>query len=169
MGISRTTLINGLQLSLRAAVATGLAVAIAQSLDFEYPLYTVIAGVIVMDLSPRKTVQLARQRLAGTLIGAAVGGVLSYLLPSGPVPVAAAIAVAMLLSHLMLLPGAAKLAGFLSGMVVLAHSAHPWLYARNRTIETLLGVGMAVLVSLVPKLMRLEIPGETETTTPPQR
>jgi uncharacterized membrane protein YgaE (UPF0421/DUF939 family) len=101
--------------------------------------------------------------MAGTLLGAAVGPVLSYVLPSGPVAVAVSILTAMLLSYAARLPAAARLAGVVSGITILAHAANPWPYAVQRTMETLLGITMAVLVSFVPKLLRVEIPDETDS------
>jgi uncharacterized membrane protein YgaE (UPF0421/DUF939 family) len=62
----------------------------------------------------------------------------------------------MLLSYVARLQAAAKLAGYVCGIVVLAHGADPWSYALYRVIETFLGIGMAVLVSLVPKMLRVE-------------
>ena len=153
-----TALTQGLQLSVRAAVAAALAVSIAQYLKFEHPVYAVIAAVIVMDLSPATTRKLAIQRLLGTLLAAVVGAVVSFLLPSEPSGIAVGVAVAMLLSHVVHLGGAAKLAGFVSGIIVLAHSADPWSYALDRTLETVLGIAVAVLVSYVPKLLKVEVP-----------
>jgi uncharacterized membrane protein YgaE (UPF0421/DUF939 family) len=150
--------VTALQLCARAASAAGLAVLTAQLLGLEHPVYALLAAVIVMDLSPSKTLQLSSQRAAGTVVGATVGAVLSYVLPPGPLAIGVSILVAMLLSYAARMPAAAKLAGFVCGIVVLAHGDHPWSYALYRLIETCLGVGMAVLVSVVPKLMRVETP-----------
>jgi uncharacterized membrane protein YgaE (UPF0421/DUF939 family) len=152
----RPSTITTLQLCTRAGSSAGLAVAIAQFLTLQHPVYALIAAVIVTDLSPSKTVQLALQRLAGTVIGATVGAALSYALPSGPLAIGLSILAAMLLSSAVRLQPAAKLAGYVSGIVVLAHGAQPWSYAVYRLIETFLGIGTAVLVSVVPKLMRVE-------------
>ena len=162
----RSTLITALQLSLRAAVAAGSAVAIAQYLALQYPVYALIAAVIVLDLSPSKTLQLALQRLAGTLVGATVGAVLSYFLPLNPLAILVSILIAMLLSYVVQLQAAAKLAGYVCGIVILfeAHGTNPWSYAFYRVIETFLGIFMAVLVSLVPKLLRVDIPAETDSS-----
>ena len=144
-------------------MAAGSSIAIAQFLELQYPIYALIAAVIVLDLSPSKTLQLAVQRLLGTLLGAAVGAVLSYSLPPGPLAIGASVLVAMLLTYVVHLQAAAKLAGYVCGIVVLSHGANAWSYALYRVIETFLGIAMAVLVSLVPKLLRVEIPTETDS------
>ena len=163
MNRTRSALLTGLQLSLRAGVAASVAVAIARFLDLEFPIYALIAAVLVMDLSPSKTRQLAVQRLMGTLVGATVGAVLSYVLPSGPLAIGVSIAIAILLSYLVHLKDGAKLAGYTCGLVIFMYSARPWFYAAYRVVETLLGVGMAVLVSFVPKLMHVEIPDDADS------
>ena len=116
-----TLTFTALQLSVRAAVSAGLAVGIAQFLELQYPIYALIAAVIVIDLSPSKTRQLALQRLIGTLLGATVGAALSYVLPAGPLAIMISILAAMLLTHVARVPAAAKLAGYVCGIVILAH------------------------------------------------
>ncbi len=151
-------LIVPFQLSLRASLGAGLSVAIAQLLHLRYPLYAMIAAVIVTDLSPSQTRNLAFRRLAGTILGAAVGALLSSFMAPNPWTICIGILIAMFLSHLLRLKDAAKLSGYVCGIVLLEHSLHPWLYALHRLIETVLGIGVAVLVSLVPKLIRIESP-----------
>lgn len=47
-----------------------------------------------------------------------------------------------------------KAAGYVCGIVLLNHGDQPWSYARYRMIETVLGIGAAMLVTLIPKLVR---------------
>lgn len=153
-------LIPALQLSIRAALAAGLAVIIAQLLQFHAPLYAMIAAVIVSDLSPAKTRQLGLQRLGGSVLGAAVGAVTSQFLPLGAWAIGFSVLIAMFLSHLVRLQGAAKLSGYLSGIVVLGHASDAWSYGFYRLLETILGIGMALLVSFVPKLIPPDEPSQ---------
>jgi uncharacterized membrane protein YgaE (UPF0421/DUF939 family) len=149
-----TKLVPAFQVSARAAVSAALAVAIAQWLRLDFPLYAMIGAVIVTDLTPAQTQSLGMRRLMGTLLGALVGASLSFLLPSGPLSIGISILLAMALSHILDLAEAAKVSGYVCAIIVLEHRNEPWSYALARLIETLLGIGVAWCVSLVPKLLR---------------
>ena len=160
--MSFSTLLPTLQLSIRAALAAGLSVAIAQLLRLHFPIYALIAAVIVTDLSPSQTRKLGLWRLVGTVLGAGLGAMLAPLLPPTPWAIGLGILVAMFLSNLLRLQGAARLTGYLCGIILLDHVDHPWSYAMDRLIETVLGICVAMLVSFVPKLIRIEKPKQQE-------
>jgi uncharacterized membrane protein YgaE (UPF0421/DUF939 family) len=147
---------TSLQLALRAAVAASAAVLIAQGFGLEHPIYAMIAAVIVTDLEPARSRRLAWQRVAGTILGVAVGASLGPLVQGQTWLLALPILLSMLACGLLRLPEAAKLAGYLAGLIVLAHTPDRWAYSLERLIETFLGIGVALLVSLVPKLLRAE-------------
>lgn len=149
-------LIPPFQLAVRAGLAAGLSLAIAMLLGLEFPLYAMIAAVIITDLSPVQTRQLGLQRLTGTVLGAALGAVLAMLQIHDPWMIGLGIMAAIFLCHVLRLQGATKLAGYVCGLVLLEHSAHPWAYALYRLIETLLGIVVAMAVSFVPKLLRVD-------------
>jgi uncharacterized membrane protein YgaE (UPF0421/DUF939 family) len=148
--------VPALQLSVRAALAAALALVAARLFSLPYPLYAMIAAVIVTDLDPAKTRKLGLPRMAGTVLGAVLGALLLLALPPGIASIAAGIFCAMFTCHLLGMKDAAKLAGYLCALVLLEHSDSPWSYAVYRVAETLIGVVMAIAVSLVPKLLRAD-------------
>lgn len=152
--------LSALQVSIRAGTAAALSVIVAHVLGLEFPLYALIAAIIVTDLSARRTRQLGLQRLMGTIIGAALGAAFSiganHLAHVGPLIIALGVFAAMLLSNVLGLKDAAKLAGYVCGIVLLDHNAHPWSYALYRLVETVIGIGAAVGISLIPKLLKMD-------------
>ena len=150
------SLTSGFQLALRASIAAGLSVAIAQALGLEYPIYAFLAAVIVTDLLPSQSRHLGLRRLWATVLGAACGAALSPVLGAGPWAIGFGVIAAMLLSQFAWAPDAAKVAGYICGIVMLDHSAAPWAYAFHRLIETALGVIVAWAISYVPKLIRIQ-------------
>jgi uncharacterized membrane protein YgaE (UPF0421/DUF939 family) len=153
-------LLSGLQLALRASVAAGMSVAVAQLLGLQHPIYAFLAAVIVTDLAPSQSKKLAAHRIVATAVGAICGAALTLVLPAGPLAIGVSILIAMLACQLVQVPDAAKVAGFICGIVVLEHSAEPWLNASLRFAETTLGVIVALMVSYVPKLIKIEEPAE---------
>lgn len=148
------TLIPALQLSFRAAAAAALSLALAGLLQLDFPIYAMIAAVIVTDLSPAATRKLGLRRLAGTILGTVLGAALSALLPAGALTIGIGIFLAMFLSHVLRLSEAAKVSGYVCAIVLLEHAGDPLVYALYRFVETVLGIGVAFLISWVPKLIR---------------
>lgn len=151
-----SALIPPLQLSVRSALSAGLAVALAYLCKFQSPIYALIGAVIVNDLSPVTTRELGIQRIIGSVVGGLIGAVASYFLPANAWTIGLSVFVAMFLSHALHLQGAMKLAGYLAGLVVLEHSGDAWKYGLLRVLETFLGIGVALLVSFVPKLISMD-------------
>jgi hypothetical protein len=84
------------------------------------------------------------------------GAALNQILPAGAWAVGLGILIAMLTCQLLRSPEGAKVAGFTCGIIVLQNSPDPWAGAFSRLIETALGVTVALLVSYLPKLIRID-------------
>ena len=137
-------------------MAASLSVSLAWLCRFEYPIYALIAAVIVTDPLPSQTRKLGVQRLAATVVGTACGATLRQVLQPSAWAIGFAILVAMLICHIVRVPDGAKVSGYICGIVMIAHGTHPWSYAFLRFTETGLGIGVAWLISFVPKLIRFD-------------
>lgn len=140
-------------------MAAGLALFLARQLNLQFPVYALIAAIIVTDLSPATTRRLAFHRLLGTFLGATLGAAISVAASTSQAAaptVALAVVGTMLISHLIGIPGAARLAGYVCAIVLVNFNDHPWTYAAYRCAETVLGIATAVVVSFIPKLIKVD-------------
>jgi hypothetical protein len=140
---------NGMlaKMALKMALASAISLVIAQWLQWEYPFYAVIAAIIVMSSTHGSTLTLGIQRLIGTVIGAIGGAIFSVTLGNNPWSLGISVFLTIFLASYWKFNEAAKLAGYVSAIVILTHNQSPWLYAWGRFLETLLGIGVALLVN----------------------
>lgn len=150
--------VTALQVSTRASVAAAFALFLARQLSLQSPVYALIAAIIVTDLSPATTRGLALHRLVGTLVGATLGAAISVTapIPQAALTVGFAVVAAMLICHLLRIPAAARLAGYVCAIVLVNFNDRPWSYAAYRCVETVLGITTAVCVCFIPKLIEVE-------------
>jgi uncharacterized membrane protein YgaE (UPF0421/DUF939 family) len=131
----------------KTAIAATASSVLAQELHMEYQFYAAIAAIIVMAPTTNSTQLLGIQRLIGTAIGAVVGAIFSVVAGSHAWALGVSVFFTIYLTSAGKCPEAAKLAGYVSAIVILSQSHNPWLYAWGRFLETLLGIGVALLVN----------------------
>src|SRR5262249_30721402 len=115
------TLTLDVQLTLRTTVAATLAMLIAQAFELDYPIFAGIAAVVTTDLSPSRSRALGTSRLATTIIGAAIGALMSTVMDANPWWAGAGILISMLACQLAGLAEAAKVAACVCGIVKIMH------------------------------------------------
>ena len=155
---------DAILLGARAALASVAAVAIAQSLKLTFPLYAVVAAVIVTDVSSERTQKSGVQRLLGTALGALAGPLFVRAFGDSIWAMGLAIVSMIFGCYVVGYIEAAKLSGYVAGLVVLDHANAPWTYARDRFVETSLGIVLAIVISLlIPE--RLPNPDAPDNST----
>ncbi|AUT02673.1 hypothetical protein CLI64_21010 [Nostoc sp. CENA543] len=135
------------RMAFKIAIASTVSLVIAQTLQWDYPFYAVIAAIIVMSSTQGSTLKLGVQRLIGTAIGAIAGAFFVILLGSNFWSLGICVFITIFLASTWKFQEAAKLAGYVSAIVILSHSQQPWVYAWHRFLETLLGIAVALVVN----------------------
>lgn len=133
--------------AIKLGLAATLAFVIAQWLHLEYPIYALIAPIIIMATTRGSTLDAGINRLKGTAIGTVAGAIFASILGSNFFSLLAVSTLVIFLCRYWELGEAYRLAGYVSAIVVSAHSQQPWLYAWGRFLETTLGIGIALLVN----------------------
>lgn len=143
--LNQQALKNAIKYFVAAAIAGSIALATDQVIFIWYPL---LAVVMCMDETETRVIAASRGRMLGTVAAGAVGFFVHTVLQGWG---------ALTVSLLILVPilrWCRWQAGLATGVVLLSmlflvaeYSSLDWLYILNRTIDTLIGVLVAILVS----------------------
>lgn len=133
----------------RTAIAAALSWRIALAIGLHDGYWGAISAIIVLQSNFGATITASRDRLLGTLIGAAFGFAFS-LIGVPPWNFIAAVLAAVLVCGLMEFRSSSRLAGVTIAIIMLvpATSSH-WTLALHRVIEVLIGILMAIVASTV--------------------
>jgi uncharacterized membrane protein YgaE (UPF0421/DUF939 family) len=149
--------------ALRAALASVGAVICVRLLHVTQGMYALIAAVVVSDVAPDAIRHLGYQRLLGTAVGAMLGGVLAVFFGHVLWAVGTAVFLTILICEFLRFRDAAKVGGYVAGVVIIGYAAAPWRYAWDRFLETAVGIAFAMLVCFVLPVPKAPADGAKET------
>jgi len=138
---------------LRAAIASVLAVLVADRLHLNYPVYAVIAAIVVIDPSVEKTMQMGWLRIVATAVGAGFGFLGAHFFPGNLVVMGVLIVIMTALCSAFNFEGGAKVAAYTPALILLSFSTAPLHYSLYRLAETGIGIASGVLVSIAFELI----------------
>ncbi|WP_263358814.1 FUSC family protein [Acidicapsa ligni] len=133
--------------AVKTALAAGLCYWLATLAHLQDGYWGSISAIIVLQSNVGSTVSASRDRLIGTLIGAAFGAVFSFLGEGLWVYLLAVIA-AMVTCSLLGLKNSSRLAGVTVTILMLVHrTGSNWILPLHRVLEVLLGIVVALGIS----------------------
>ncbi len=133
----------------RCALAALGAVEVSRYVGLHYPIYALVAAIMVTEYHGEETRKQSVTRFLGNSIGIISGGILSSCFGGQSWVIGLAAFFMVLFCYYFGLALAAKYSAFVAALTVMDHSDMPWLYGRDRIMETLIGIGFAVLMSLI--------------------
>jgi uncharacterized membrane protein YccC len=135
--------------SARTAVAAMAALAIGHLLRMPEAYWTVITALIVMQSTFGAAWTISKERLAGTAMGAAVGGLLAMYVGSNIFVFGAAVFVmGVICAILHITRNAYRYAGITLAIVMLvAHTQPAWITAIHRFIAISVGIVVGLIVT----------------------
>jgi uncharacterized membrane protein YccC len=148
-----------LMLALKTAMAAGICYWLARLAGLQDGYWGSISAIIVLQSNVGSTVTASRDRLIGTLIGAAFGAVFS-LLGEGLWPYLAAVVTAMAACSLLGLKNSSRLAAVTVTILMLVHrTGSNWTMPLHRVLEVLLGIVVALAIStlVLPSRAKLRL------------
>ncbi len=139
---------NGRQ-AIKTAIAGVAAMYVTGLFHLPQGYWAAVTALIVMQSNVGATLSASRTRLAGTAVGAVVGGVFMALLGNNLLNFGLAVAVAFFLCFVLRMPDSQRLATVTIAIIMLIpQSASAWTVALHRFTEVSLGILIALVVSL---------------------
>jgi uncharacterized membrane protein YccC len=148
-----------LLLAIKTAMAAGICYWAARLVGLQDGYWGSISSIIVLQSNVGSTVTASRDRLIGTLIGAAFGAVFT-LLGEGLWVYLLAVVAAMVACSLLGLKNSSRLAAVTVTILMLVHrTGSNWTLPLHRVLEVLLGIVVALGIStlVLPSRARLRL------------
>ncbi len=146
---SRALTAENARQAIKTAVAGVVSLYVARLFHLPEGYWAAISALIVMQSNVGATLSASRTRLAGTGVGAVVGGAFVALWGDSIPGFALAVAVAFFLCFILRLPDSQRLATVTVAIIMLiGRPASPWTVALHRFIEVSIGILIALVISL---------------------
>lgn len=132
---------------------TGLAVAITLIIcdwvKATNPFFAAISAIFAMESTVEGTFNVVRDRLFGTILGAAIAIGFTMILPQTSITTGLGIILVISICNGFMLQGTIKIASIVFLAIALgAHEGNQLNYALFRTIDTLIGLMVSTLINL---------------------
>lgn len=135
---------------IKTALAVTLCILIAKALRVEYPFFSAIAAIIAMESTVTAGFIAGRNRMLGTLVGAATGLLFVQLLPENALLSGIGVMFIIYVCTRMEWNNSIAIATIVFLAIMLNLQGHdPLLYSLNRIQDTLLGVTVALGVNVL--------------------
>ncbi len=147
--LSRPAALESAKQAIKTAIAGVISLYITRLLHLPEGYWAAISALIVMQSNVGATLSASRTRLAGTAIGAVVGGLFVALWGSNTTGFALAVAIAFVVCDMLRLAESQRLATVTVAIIMLIRgTSAAWVIALHRFAEVALGILIALLVSL---------------------
>src|SRR5690606_7677143 len=125
--------------TIKTALAVSLAIFISQLLNLKSPLFVGIAAIISMKSSVSESLTAGKSRMLGTIFGAMVAIVFSYITPTNVLSIGIGIIIIIYVCNLLGWTNAIQLSSMVFLVIVLNYDeSSRFNYAFHRTVDTLI-------------------------------
>lgn len=136
--------------TIKTALAVAVSIFLSQLLNLEYPYFVAMTAIISMDRTARLSIDMGRNRVIGTLIGAIIGILFATINQGNPLLAGIGILAIILISNKLNLPGSITVGSFVfvAILVHISSDVSPFFYGLHRTLDSLFGALIAFVVNI---------------------
>lgn len=134
--------------TIKTALAVTITLIICAALKIENPFFAVIAAIIVMEPSVSESLNSAKSRMFGTVLGAIFAMAYSFIFPSHPILLGLGIITLIYISNLLKIQNSIKISTIIFVSILLNYEETGRVsYAIARTIDTFIGISVGTLIN----------------------
>lgn len=134
--------------NIKTAFSVFICVALSQVFNREYIFYAAVAAVIGMQSSVSDSFKAGKNRMLGTIVGAFIGLICALIRPGNAVLCGIGIVIVIYICDLLDWKKSVPISCTVFLVIMLSLNGRPPVtYSINRTIDTVLGIAVAVLVN----------------------
>ncbi|SHH86208.1 FUSC family protein [Clostridium grantii] len=138
--------------NIKTAIAVVLALGISRLMKTEYPFYSAIAAIISMQSSIIESFRVGKNRMLGTIVGAAVGLIFFLISPGNLILSGIGIVVVIYICDSLGWNKAVSIACIVFCVIMTNLSGrNPFFYSISRILDTFIGIIIAVAVNYIIK------------------
>jgi uncharacterized membrane protein YgaE (UPF0421/DUF939 family) len=134
----------------KTALAVTISIFLSQLLKLEFPYFVAMTAIISMDRTARLSINMGRNRVIGTFLGALIGILFATIDQGNPILAGIGILLIILISNSLKLPGSITVGSFVcvAIMVHIPSNITPLFYGLHRTLDSLFGALIAFVINL---------------------
>lgn len=138
--------------NIKTALAVTLSILISESFKLDSPFYAAIAAVISMQNSVAGSYRVGKNRMLGTVTGALIGLTFSSISPNNPFLCGLGIVIIIYICNLLKWDKSISIACIVFiGIMINLTNKTPLYYSIHRTLDTFIGIIVAVLINMFIK------------------
>lgn len=134
--------------TIKTAIAVSLSIFIAQTLKLQSPFFVGIAAIISMKASVSESLSIGKDRMLGTVFGAIVAIIFSYISPTNVISIGIGIVIIIYICNLLGWGKAIQISTMVFLVILLNYTEGSRInYAIYRTMDTLIGLIIGTLIN----------------------
>jgi uncharacterized membrane protein YgaE (UPF0421/DUF939 family) len=136
--------------TIKTGISVFLCVLVAHVIKLEYPFYASIAAVITLQSSVTASFHAGKNRMLGTLLGAAIGFIFALLLPGNSILCGLGVIIVIYMLNILNWKNSVSI-GCIVFLVIMTNlnGRSPFIYSINRILDTFIGIIIALFVNYI--------------------
>lgn len=133
--------------TIKTGIAVGLSLYIANLLNLKSPIFVGIGAIMSMQSSVSESFITGKHRMIGTFVGAGIGLLFSYFLPSNYLFICLGTIIVIYIHNLLGWNKSLTISAIVYLAIILNTENSRIPYAANRLLDTFIGISVAVIIN----------------------